>query len=62
LQEVTLAIADTPAIDEDLAGFFAPEGWLAAQTDTLIWDDVRKALGGIAVSLSDAVTAQRQAR
>ncbi len=62
MQEVTLTIADTCAIDEDLAGYFTAEEWLEAETDTVTWDEVRRALAGISGSLSDAVTAQRQER
>jgi predicted DNA-binding antitoxin AbrB/MazE fold protein len=34
MQEVTLTITDTSAIDEDLAGYFTAEEWLEAETDT----------------------------
>jgi len=62
MQEVTLTITDTSAIDEDLAGYFTAEEWLEAETDTVTWDEVRQALAGISGSLSDAVTVQRQER
>lgn len=62
MQEVTVTITDTSTIDEDLAGYFTPEEWLEAETDTVTWDEVRRALAGIPGSLSDAVTAQRQER
>jgi predicted DNA-binding antitoxin AbrB/MazE fold protein len=62
MQEVTLTITEGSAIDEDLAGYFTPEEWLAATTDTVTWDEVRLALAGISGSLSDAVSAQRQER
>jgi hypothetical protein len=62
MQEVTLTITDTSAIDEDLAGYFTPEEWLEAETDTVTWDEGRRALAGIPGSLSDAVSAQRQER
>jgi len=62
MQEVTLTITDTSAIDEDLGGCFTAEEWLEAETDTVTWDEVRQALAGISGSLSDAVTAQRQER
>jgi predicted DNA-binding antitoxin AbrB/MazE fold protein len=62
MQQVTVTITDTSAIDEDLAGYFTPEEWLEAETDTVTWDEVRRAMAGISGSLSDAVTAQRQER
>ena len=62
MQEVTLTITDTSSIDEDLAGYFTAEEWREAATDTVTWDEVRRALAGISGSLSDAVSAQRQER
>jgi predicted DNA-binding antitoxin AbrB/MazE fold protein len=44
MQEVTLTITDTSAIDEDLAGYFTAEEWLEAETDTVTWDEVRRAV------------------
>jgi hypothetical protein len=57
-----LTITDTSAIEEDLGGYFTPEEWLAAETDTVTWDEVRQALARISGSLSDAVTTRRQER
>ena len=62
MQQVTVTIADSPAIDGDLAGYFTPEEWAAAALDGITWDDVRRALSKISGSLSDAVIAQRQER
>jgi predicted DNA-binding antitoxin AbrB/MazE fold protein len=62
MQRVTVTITDSPAIDDDLAGYFTPEEWAAAAHDGITWDDVRTALSEISGSLSDAVTAQRQER
>ncbi len=62
MQEVTLTITDGSAMDEDLAGYFTPEEWLAATTDTVTWDEVRLFLAGISGLLSDAVSAERQER
>jgi predicted DNA-binding antitoxin AbrB/MazE fold protein len=62
MQQVTVTVTDTSAIEDDLAGFFAPDEWREAETDTVTWDEVRRALAGISGSLSDAVTAQRQER
>ena len=62
MQRVTVTITDSPAIDDDLAGFFTPEEWASAVYDRITWEDVRQALSGISGSLSDAVIAQRQER
>jgi predicted DNA-binding antitoxin AbrB/MazE fold protein len=62
MQEVTLTLNDKNTIDDDLAGYFTPEEWSAAGSDTVTWNDVRQAFAGIAGSLSAAVTAQRQER
>lgn len=62
MQQVTVTITDSPAIDDDLAGYFTPEEWAAAARDDVTWDDVRPALTRISGSLSDAVIAQRQER
>ena len=56
------AITDSPAIDDDLAGYFTPEEWAQAAHDRVTWDDVRQALSKISGSLSDTVIAQRQER
>jgi len=40
MQEATLTITDTSAIDEDLAGYFAPEEWLEAEI--VIGSPIRK--------------------
>ncbi len=61
-QQVTVNITDSPASDEDLAGYFTPEEWAQAAQDGVTWDDVRQALSKISGSLSDAVMAQRQER
>ena len=62
MQQVTVTISDSTAIDDDLAGYFTPEEWTAAARDGITWDDVRQALSKISGSLSDAVIAQRQER
>jgi hypothetical protein len=62
MQQVTVTITDSPAIDDDLTGYFTPEEWAAAAHDPITWDDVRKALSEVRGSLSDTVTAQRQER
>ena len=62
MQEVTVTITDSTAIDDDLAGCFMPEEWAAAARDGITWDDVRQALSKIPGSLSEAVLAQRQER
>ena len=62
MQRVTVTIADSPAIDDDLAGYFTPENWAQAAHDPIAWDDVRQALSQISGSLSDAVIAQREER
>lgn len=49
-------------IDDDLAGYFTTEEWLIAKTDTVTWEDVRRALEGISGKLSETVLAQRQER
>lgn len=61
-QRVNLAIMDSLATDDDLAGYFAPEEWAAATHDSIAWDDVKRALSGISGSLSEIVIAQRQER
>ncbi len=62
MQQVTVIITDSPAVDDDLAGYFPPEKWAAAARDPITWDDARKALSRISGSLSDVVIAQRQER
>ena len=62
LQRVTVIITDSPAIDDDLSGYFTVEEWAEAAHDTVTWNDARQALSEISGSLSDAVTAQRQER
>jgi len=62
MQRVIVTITDSPAIDDDLTGYFTPEEWAGAAHDPITWDDVRTALSEISGSLSDAVTAQRQER
>ena len=62
MQRVSVTINDSPAIDGDVAGYYAPEEWAAAALDPISWDEVKQALAGIMGSLSDAVTAQRQER
>ncbi len=62
MQQVTVTVTDSPAIDDDLAGYFTPEEWAAAARDGITWDEVRKAFSKISGSLSDAVIAQRQER
>jgi len=62
MQQVTVIIIDSPAVDDDLAGYFPPEKWVEAAHDPITWDDVRQALSKISGSLSDAVIAQRQER
>ena len=62
MQQVTVIITDSPAVDDDLAGYFPPEKWAEAAHDPITWDDVRQALSKISGSLSDAVIAQRQER
>jgi predicted DNA-binding antitoxin AbrB/MazE fold protein len=62
MQQVTVTITDSPAIDDDLAGYFTREEWIEAAHDPVTWNDVRQALSDISGSLSDTVTAQRQER
>jgi len=62
MQQVTVTIADLPAIDEELAGYFTPEEWASAVHDDITWDEVRQALSKIPGSLSEAVIAQREER
>ena len=62
MQQVTVTISDSPAIDDDLARYFTPEEWAAAAHDDIKWEDVRRAFSGISGSLSEAVIAQRQER
>lgn len=62
MQQVTVTITDSPAIDDDLAGFFTPQEWAAAAHDDITWDDVQRAFSKISGSLSDTVIAQRQER
>lgn len=62
MQQVTVTVTDSLAIDDDLAGYFTPEEWAAAERDGITWDDVRQALSKISGSLSDAVIAQRDER
>ena len=62
MQQVTVSISDSQAIDDDLAGYFTPEEWAAAAHDDITWDDVRQSLSKISGSLSDAVIALRQER
>jgi hypothetical protein len=33
MQQVTVTITDSPTIDDDLAGYFTPEEWAAAEHD-----------------------------
>jgi hypothetical protein len=42
------------APDDDLAGYFTAEEWLIAKTDTVSWEDVRRALEGISGTLSES--------
>ena len=62
MQQVTVTVSDSPAIDDDLAGYFTQEEWAAAARDGVTWDDVRQALSKISGSLSETVIAQRQER
>jgi len=62
MQQVTVTISDSPAIDADLAGYFTPEEWAAAARDDVSLDEVRRALSTISGSLSEAVITQRQER
>ena len=62
LQRVTVIITDSPALDDDLTGYFTCEEWADAAHDTVTWNDVRKALSEISGSLSDTVAALRQER
>jgi predicted DNA-binding antitoxin AbrB/MazE fold protein len=63
MQLVTVTITtESPATDDDLAGYFTPEEWTAAARDSITWDEARRALSRISGSLSDAVVAQRQER
>ena len=62
MQRVSVTINDSPAVDGDVAGYFAPEEWAAAALDPISWDDAKRALAGISGSLSEAVIAQRQER
>ena len=62
MQQVTVTVTDSPAIDDDLAGYLTPEEWAAAAGDGITWDDVRQAFSKISGSLSDAVIAQREER
>ncbi len=62
MQQVTVTITDSAAIDDDLAGYFTPEEWAEAAHDDITWEDVRQALSKISGSLSDAVIAQREER
>ena len=61
-QRVTVVITDTITPNGDMAGYFAPDEWVAAASDPISWDEVRQALSGISGSLSDAVMALRQER
>jgi hypothetical protein len=49
-------------IDDGLAGYFAPEEWLIAKTDTVSWQDVRRALEGFTGRLLETVFEQREQR
>ena len=62
MQRVSVIINDSPVVDGDVAGYFAPEEWAAAALDPISWDDVKRALSGISGSLSEAVIAHRQER
>jgi predicted DNA-binding antitoxin AbrB/MazE fold protein len=62
MQQVTLTITESSAVDGDLAGYFPAEKWAEAAQDRITWDDARKALSGTSGSLSDLVVAQRQER
>lgn len=62
MQRVSVTINDSPAVDGDVTGYFAPEEWAAAALDPISWDDVKRALSGISGSLSEVVIAQRQER
>ena len=62
MQRVSVTIHDSPAIDGDVAGYYAPEEWAAAALDPISWDDAKRALSRISGSLSEVVIAQRQER
>jgi predicted DNA-binding antitoxin AbrB/MazE fold protein len=62
MQQVTVTIAESSAVDDDLAGYFPPEKWAEAARDPITWHDTRKAWSRISGSLSDVVIAQRQER
>ena len=62
MQRVSVTIRDLPALDGDVAGYFAPEEWAAAALDPISWDDAKRALAGISGSLSEVVIAQGQER
>jgi hypothetical protein len=61
-QRVTVVITDTITPNGDMAGYFAPDEWVAAASDPISWDEVKQALSGISGSLSEAVIALRQER
>jgi predicted DNA-binding antitoxin AbrB/MazE fold protein len=62
MQEESVTVTDSASIDDDLAGYFTAEEWLAAAHDPISREDVRRAFSGISGSLSEAVIAQRHER
>ncbi len=62
MQHVLVTISVVPATGADVAGYFSPEQWEAAQQDDIGLDEVRRALASIPGSLAEAVIASREER
>ena len=61
-QQVTVTISDPTVVNQDIAGYFAPDEWVKAAYDDISLEEVRDALSTISGSLSEAVVTQRQER
>ena len=58
-QQVSVTLMDYPEGAEDPSGFFSPEEWTRAASDSITWQDAQRALAHVPGSLFETVIEQR---
>lgn len=61
-QHVTVSVVELSLDGQDMSGYFSPQEWETAISDTVTLEQARQALSSIPGCLSDTVSASREDR